>query len=175
MEFFLLRHLALGDLEVVIDTRLVDIGVSFAEFGVKVRLRPVRVTTEANFIIIVLRTRSVSEMRMRAIADLEARARTTNLTDAERFGVEMVWAALMTVVLVVSAISSWLDEVINGSVVLIFLLLLVRHVVGLVVGDVVLLVRGVEILLAIRSVSETELMLAEATANKAVETTEAIS
>ena len=174
MEFFLLRHLALGDLEVVIDTSLVDIGVSFAEFGVEVRLRPVRVTTEANFIIIVLRTRSVSEMRMRAIADLEARARTTNLADVERFGVEMVWAALMTVVLVVSAISSWLDEVINGSVVLIFLLL-VRHVVGLVVRDVVLLVRGVEILLAIRSVSETELMLAKATANKAVETTEAIS
>ena len=174
MEFFLLRHLALGDLEVVIDTSLVDIGVRFAVIGVEVRLRPVRVTTETNFIIIVLRTRSVSEMRMRAIADLEARARTTNLADAERFGVEMVWAALMTVVLVVSAISSWLDKVINGSVVLIFLLL-VRHVMGLVVGDVVLLVRGVEILLTIRSVFETKLMLAEATANKAVETTKAIS
>jgi hypothetical protein len=155
-------------------------------FGVEVRLRPIRVTAaEANFIIIVLRTRSVLEMRMRTIAALEARARTTNLADAEGSGVEMVWAALMTVVLVVRTISSWLDKVINGSIVLI-LLLLVRHVVGLMVGDVVLLVRGVvrgvvllvrevDILLAISRVSETKLMLAEATANKALETVEAIS
>ena len=145
MESFLLGLSALLRFEVVVDTGLVDIRVRLTEFGVEVRLR-LRRTKVTKFIIIVLRTRSVSEMRVRAIARLEARARTTNLTDAERSGVEVFRAALVAVVLVVSAISSWLDEVINGSVGLIFELALVRDVMGLV-----------------------------RLANKAVETTEAIA
>jgi len=182
MEPFLLGHLALGNLEVVIDTGLVDIGVRLTVIGVEVRLRPVRARiTEANLIIIVLRTRSVFEMRVRAITILEARAGTTNLTNAERSRVEVVRAALMTVVLVVSAISSWLDEVIDGSVVLILKLRLMRHVVGLLVGDMIALVRNMVALvrdvmaLAINIVSETELLLSEAAADKALETTEAIA
>ena len=169
MEPFLLRHLTLGDLKVVVDTSLMDVGMGLTVIGVEVRLRPIRARTEAKFIIIVLRTRSVSEMRVRAIASLEARARTTNLTDAERSGVEVFGAALMAVVLVVSAISSWLDEVINGSVVLIFKLALVRLVVGLLVRDVVRLVVGLVGLL-VRDVMGLVML-----AGKAVEATEAIA
>ena len=178
MEPFLLGNLALGNLEVVIDTGLMDIGVRLTVFGVEVRLRPVRARiTEANLIIIVLRTRSVFEMRVRSITILKARAGTTNLTNAERSRVEVVRAALMTIVLVVSAISSWLDKVIDGSVVLILKLRLVRHVVGLLVGDMIALVRDVVALvrdvmaLAINIVSETKLLLSEAAADKALETT----
>ena len=108
-------------------------------------------------------------MRVRAIASLEARARTTNLTDAERSGVEVFRAALVAVVLGVSAISSWLDEVINGSVGLIFELALVRNVVGLLVGDVVRFVVGLVRLLV------RDVMGLVRLANKAVETTEAIA
>lgn len=169
MESFLLGNLTLGDLEVVVDTSLMDVGMGLTVIGVEVRLRPIRARTEAKFIIIVLRTRSVFEMRVRAIARLEARARTTNLTDAERSGVEVFRAALMAVVLVVSAISSWLDEVINGSVGLIFELALVRNVVGLLVGDVVRFVVGL-VRLFVR-----DLMGLVRLANKAVETTEAIA
>jgi hypothetical protein len=111
-------------------------------------------------------------MRVRAIARLEARARTTNLTDAERSGVEVFRAALVAVVLVVRAISSWLDEVINGSVVLILELALVRLVVGLFVRDVLRLVVGLVRLVdgLVRLVSGLVRL-----ANKAVETTEAIA
>ena len=109
-------------------------------------------------------------MRMRAKSMLETRMRTTNLADAERLGVEVTSAALMTVVLVVSAIGFWLDKVIYGSVVLIFLFLLrlVRHVVGLLVRDVMNL-------FAINIVFETKLLLTKATANKALKTTKAIA
>ena len=108
MESFLLGLSALLRFEVVVDTGLVDIRVRLTEFGVEVRLR-LRRTKVTKFIIIVLRTRSVSEMRMRAKASLETRTRTTNMADAERLGVKVSSAALMTVVLVVSAIGSWLD------------------------------------------------------------------
>ena len=147
-----------------------EIRVTLTEFGVKVRLR-LRRTKVTKFIIIVLRTRSVSEMRMRAKSILETRMRSTNMAaDAERLGVEVPSAALMTVVLVVSAIGFWLDKVIYGSVMLIFLFLLrlVRHVVGL-------LVRHVKILFAINIVFETKLLLTKATANKALKTTKAIA
>ena len=172
MESFLLGNLTLGDLEVVVDTSLMDVGMGITVFGVEVRLRPIRARTKVKFIIIVLRTRSVSEMRVRAIARLEARARTTNLTDAERSGVEVFRAALVAVVLVVTAISSWLDEVVDGSVVLILELALVRLVVGLFVRDVLRLVVGLVRLVdgLVRLVSGLVRL-----ANKAVETTEAIT
>ena len=177
MESFLLGNLTLGDLEVVVDTSLMDVGMGLTVIGVEVRLRPIRARTEAKFIIIVLRTRSVFEMRVRAIARLEARARTTNLTDAERSGVEVFRAALMAVVLVVSAISSWLDEVINGSVGLIFELALVGNVVGLLVGDVVgLVVRDVvRFVVGLVRLLVRDVMGLVRLANKAVETTEAIA
>ena len=71
MESFLLRKFTLGDLEVVVDTGLVDIGVRLTVFGVEVRLGLER---ETMLCIIVLRTRSVLKMRVRSIAILEARA-----------------------------------------------------------------------------------------------------
>ena len=71
MESFLLGNLTLGDLEVVVDTGLVDIGVRLTVFGVEVRLGLER---ETMLCIIVLRTRSMLKMRVRSIAILEARA-----------------------------------------------------------------------------------------------------
>jgi hypothetical protein len=74
MELFLHGKLALGDLEIVVDTGLMDIGMLFTVIRVKVRLRPPG--SCAKLIIIVLRARSVLQVRMRTIAILEARATT---------------------------------------------------------------------------------------------------
>ena len=171
MELFLLRHLALGDLEIVIDTGLVDIRVSLTVLGVEVRLRFVRARTETKFFIIILRTRSMLKVRVRSIAILEARA-NMNMSGTVS---EMVRMALMTVVLVVSTISSWLDIVVNRSVVLIMFLVLL----AISVMEVLLSISGVMgdmvVLLSIRTVLETKLVLSEAATNKAMETTEAIA
>lgn len=171
MELFLLRHLALGDLEIVIDTGLVDIRVSLTVLGVEVRLRFVRARTETKFFIIILRTRSMLKVRVRSIAILEARA-NMNMSGTVS---EMVRMALMTVVLVVSTISSWLDIVVNRSVVLIMFLVLL----AISVMEVLLSISGVMgdmvVLLSIRTVLETKLVLSEAATDKAMETTEAIA
>ena len=74
MELLLHGKLALGDLEVVVDTSLVDIGVLFTEIRVEVRLWLPGFITK--LIIIVLRARSVLQVRVRTIAILETRART---------------------------------------------------------------------------------------------------
>jgi len=171
MELFLLRQLALGDLEIVIDTGLMDIRVSLTVLGVEVRLRLVRAITETKFFIIILRTRSMLKVRVRSIAVLEARA-NMNMSGTVS---EMVRMALMTVVLVVSTISSWLNIVVNRSVVLIMFLVLL----AISVMEVLLSISGVMgdmvVLLSIRSVLETKLVLSEAATDKAMETTEAIA
>lgn len=74
MELFLHGKLALGDLEIVVDTGLMDIGVRFTVIRVEVRLRFPGFVTK--LIIIVLRARSVLQVRVRTIATLETRART---------------------------------------------------------------------------------------------------
>ena len=89
----------------------------------------------------------------------------------------------MTVVLVVSAISSRLNIVVNRSVVLIFLLLLaiavvvrfVNMLLAISMVEVLLAISKVEVLLAIRGVFETKFVLSESAANEALETTDAIT
>ena len=80
----------------------------------------------------------------------------------------------MTVVLVISAISSRLNIVVNRSVVLIFLLLLAIAVVVRFV-NILLAISKVEVLLAISGVFETKFVLSESAANEALETTDAIT